>query len=242
MPRVTILRFLTQSGLGSRRKMAEVLKQGRIKVNDLPVEDFSYVVNPEEDSITYDGQEVTRTGFDTICLMLNKPAGVITTTHDEKGRRSVLDIIPAKYKSVPLHPVGRLDRDSTGLLLITNDGHLTNELTHPRFEHEKEYLVAIRGSLSPKQIRQLSTGIELDDGPTWPASVKPVKNKLPFNYSIVIHEGRNRQVRRMFASVGHSVKALKRIRIGTLRLGNLKEGAIREVSSKEIEELLQTAR
>jgi len=166
--------------------------------------------------------------------MLNKPRDVLSTTRDEEGRRTVLDIIPEKYRRLRLYPVGRLDKDSTGLVLLTNDGDLAHRLTHPRFECEKEYLVYLTEKLSTDEKKQLAQGIRLADGMTHPAAVKGVRSTPPFNYSITIHEGRKRQVRRMLAALGYRVLALKRVRLGKLKLGNLKEGECREISASEI--------
>jgi 23S rRNA pseudouridine2605 synthase len=171
--------------------------------------------------------------------MLNKPAGIITTTSDEIGRRTVLDILPDKYSCLRLYPVGRLDKDSTGLLVLTNDGDLTYRLTHPRFEHEKEYLIQINGRLKPDEKRKLQVGFELEDGRIYPVLVREVPQP-PFNYSITMHEGRKRQVRRMLESLGYRVLALKRIRMGGLTLGTLNEGATRELTPAEVRVLLAT--
>ena len=170
--------------------------------------------------------------------MINKPAGILSTTEDERGGRTVLDIIPEKYRKLRLYPVGRLDKDTTGLLLLTNDGELTNRLTHPRYEHEKEYFVQISGTLKTDEKQKLERGILLDDGITALAKVKEVGIK-PFNYSITIHEGKKRQIRRMFARLGYQVLALKRVRIGNLTLGDLKDGAIRELTASEVSRLLE---
>jgi 23S rRNA pseudouridine2605 synthase len=170
--------------------------------------------------------------------MVNKPAGIITTTSDERGRQTVLDILPEKYRRQRLYPVGRLDKDSTGLLLFTNDGELTYRLTHPRFEHEKEYLLQIDGVLKPDEKRKLEKGLSLEDGMTYPVVIKEIKSPPPFNYSITTHEGRKREVRRMLASLGYRVLALKRIRMGSLNLGNLREGAARELTSTEVRALM----
>jgi 23S rRNA pseudouridine2605 synthase len=235
----TLLKFLTEAGLGSRRKLADAIRQGRVQVNGIVAEDFRHPINLAKDSVTFDGQPVSPARPQTICLMLNKPAGVITTTSDERGRKTVLDILPEKFRCWRLYPVGRLDRDSTGLLLLTNDGNLTYRLTHPKFEHEKEYLVAISGTLKPRQKQKLEKGIELSDGKTYPARVKTVRNMTPFNYSITIHEGRKRQVHRMFEELGYRTLALRRVRIGNLRLGDLKEGEVRELSPDAVEESLK---
>ena len=147
---------------------------------------------------------------------------------------TVIDILPEKYRSMGLHPVGRLDKDSTGLLLLTNDGDFTYRLTQPKFEKEKEYLLQIGGILKPHEISALEKGIELEDGVTHGAAVKSIKAAPPFNYSITLHEGRKRQVRRMFASLGHRVVALRRVREGSLTLGGLGEGHVRELSAAEV--------
>ncbi|MFC1985019.1 pseudouridine synthase [Chloroflexota bacterium] len=233
-----LLKMLTEAGIGSRRRLADAIKQGRVEVNSKVVEDFRYPVNKETDRITVDGQAVDLKPEQTVCLMLNKPPGFLSTTSDERGRETVLGIIPGKYRRLRLYPVGRLDRDSTGLLLLTNDGDFTYRLTHPRFEHEKEYLVHTDGNLRPDEKRMLERGIELEDGMTYFAVIKEVKSSPPFNYSLTIHEGRKRQVRRMFAALGRRILALKRVRIGNLSLGDLKEGATRELSSQEIHKLL----
>jgi 23S rRNA pseudouridine2605 synthase len=230
----TLLKYLTESGLGSRRKLADAIRQGRVHVNKSVAENFKQEIDPVRDVIKLDGQQVSTSPIETICLMFHKPAGIITTTNDEKDRKTVLDFIPEKYRAFRLYPVGRLDRDSTGLLLLTNDGDLTYQLTHPKFEHEKEYLIAVSGTLKPREKQRLEKGINLSDGKTYPARLRPVKNRPPFNYSITIHEGRNRQVRRMFEELGHEVLALRRVRMGTLRLGNLKEGQVIELSPDQI--------
>lgn len=233
-----LLKALSEAGIGSRRWLADAIKQGRVKVNGEIAEDFRQPVNVETDHISISGQPIDLKPRQLVYLILNKPQGIMSTTSDERGRRTVLDILPEKYRHLRLYPVGRLDKDSTGLLLLTNDGELTNQLTHPRFEHEKEYLVSIGERLKPDEKRKLEQGIELDDGPTYPAAVKEIEAP-PFNYSITIHEGRKRQVRRMFDSLGHPVLALKRVRLGNLYLDKLKEGELRELSAKEVKALLK---
>ena len=238
MPPEPLLKALTGAGLGSRRKIADAIKQSRVTVNGKVVEDFRYPVNSAADRIAIDGKPVTLKTRQAVTIMLHKPAGVLSTTRDERGRRTVMNTLPSKYRRAGLYPAGRLDSDSTGLLLLTNDGDLTYQLTHPKFEHEKEYLVHIKGSLPPDEIRKLERGILLEDGRTSPSTVRKVESQPPYNYSLTIHEGRKRQVRRMFARLKHPVLALKRIRMGNLSLGDLKEGAIRELSAQEVESLL----
>ena len=237
-PSVPLLKALTEAGVGSRRRLADAIKNGRVEVNGEPVENFRHLVNPETDRVSVNGKLVDLKPKHTVYLMVNKPAGILTTTSDERGRKTVLDILPEKYRHLRLYPVGRLDKDSTGLLLLTNDGELTYRLTHPKFEHEKEYLIHIDGSLKPEEKRKLEGGFELEDGMTYPVVVKEVKSQPPFNYSITMHEGKKRQVRRMLANLGYQVLALRRIRMGDLNLGNLKEGAIRELTPAEVRALL----
>jgi len=238
IPSTPLLKALTEAGAGSRRRMADAIKNGGVKVNGEPVEDFRHPVNPETDRVSVYGKAVDLKPRRTVYLMVNKPVGIITTTSDERGRSTVLDILPEKYRHLRLYPVGRLDKDSTGLLLLTNDGELTYKLTHPKFEHEKEYLIQIDGRLKPDEKTKLERGFELEEGMTYPVVVKEVKAQPPFNYSITMHEGRKRQVRRMLASLGYHIPALKRVRMGNLHLGNLKEGATRELTPEEVRALL----
>lgn len=235
-----LIKALTEAGIGSRRRMTEAIKQGKVSVNGVIAESFNQPVNPSKDRVSINGRAVNLKADDIVCLMLNKPAGIISTINDEKGRHTVLDVIPPRYHNLRLYPAGRLDKDTTGLLLLTNDGDLTYRLTHPRFQHEKEYLVYCRGNLSRSEIKQLEQGIRLEDGMTHPASVRSDSSTPPYNYRITLHEGRKRQVRRMFETIGHPVLALKRIRIGNLTLGDLKEGEVRRLGKREIKTLLMT--
>jgi 23S rRNA pseudouridine2605 synthase len=231
-----LIKVLTASGIGSRRQLTAAIKRGGVAVNGQSVENFNEPVNTESDVITVDGKRVNTRKEPNIYLMLNKPPGIITSLLDEQGRKTVNDILPTKYCSLRLYPVGRLDKDSTGLVLLTNDGDLTFRLTHPRFGHDKEYLVRIDGKLQPEEVRSLEQGISLEDGKTAPANIK--MSKYPgYNYSLTIHEGRKRQVRRMFAALGHTVTALRRIRFSSLKLGALPEGEVRELTPEELKML-----
>jgi len=237
MAEQTIVKFLTASGCGSRRQMTEAIKSGRVKLNGRTVESYTQPVNPQVDNVTMDGKPVKAETGHGIYLVFNKPAGIVSSTRDEHAEKTVMDILPAKYKDSRVYPVGRLDKDSTGLILLTNDGELTYRLTHPKFEQEKEYLVHIEGRLKPEEKRKLETGIELLDGKTSPARIRELKME-PYNYSIIIHEGKKRQIRRMFGVAGHPVLQLKRIRMGKLLLDDLPEGAFRELTKKEVRSLL----
>ena len=229
----TLLKTLRDGGFGSRRELAEAIKAGRVTVNDIVAESYSLPLK-DGDIVTLDGKLADLAApSEKVYVLLNKPAGIISTTDDPHGRRTVLDLLPAEYRPFQLFPVGRLDEDTTGLVLLTNDGELAYRLTHPKFEVEKEYLVGIDGGLNVTQVEQLEKGIQLDDGMSSPAKLKPVIQP-PYNYRIIIHEGRKRIVRRLFAAVGHQVRALRRIRIGKLELGDLKEGSFRKLTGAEI--------
>ncbi len=232
-----LLKALTGAGAGSRRWVADAIRNGLVRVNGIIVEDFAHPVNVESDHVAVSGKSIFLLPERLVYLMVNKSKGLISTTSDERGRKTVLEIVPQKYRNVRLYPVGRLDKDTTGLLLLTNDGGLTYLLTHPKFELGKEYLVEIDRCLSTEQKKKLENGLDLEDGVTCPAIVRELKP--PFNYSITIHEGRKRQLRRMFESMGLEVLSLKRIRMGSLKLGKLEEGEARELTRSEVRELLK---
>jgi len=204
-----------------------------VAVNRAIIQNFNEPVDPVKDVITIDGKHISVTAEPIVYLMLNKPNGVISSTSDKRGSKTVIDILPEKFRHIRLYPVGRLDKDSTGLIILTNDGDLTLWLTHPRFEQEKEYVVRIEQNLNPDDKTKLEKGVHLDDGKTSPAKVKSLKYP-PCSYSLTIHEGKKRQVRRMFAALGYNVLELKRIRLGSLRLGTLPEGQIRELTSRQV--------
>jgi 23S rRNA pseudouridine2605 synthase len=231
----SLLKVLTQAGVGSRRKMSEAIKSGRVTVNGEAVTGFNHPVDVQKDKISIDGQRVTTQSQKLIYIMMNKPANTVSTVSDELGRRTVLDILPQEYRQYRLYPVGRLDKDSTGLIILTNDGELANRLTHPRFENEKEYAVSTDAPMKAAEMRRMEKGIMLEDGMTYPAKITRLKGG---DYSITIHEGRKHQVRRMFEAMGYSVKALKRIRMGTLQLGSLAAGKVRELRRDEVEGLV----
>jgi 23S rRNA pseudouridine2605 synthase len=181
-----------------------------------------------------DGEALASTGAPSrVYLMLNKPPGVVTTASDELGRRGVLDLIPASLRAPGLHAVGRLDRDTSGLLLLTNDGDLTYHLTHPRHEVEKEYHVALWREADDATLHKLRSGVEIDGARRRPVGLERI-DVPPFELSMTIREGRKRQVRRMFEAVGCAVTGLRRVREGSLTLGNLPEGAVRPLTPSEV--------
>lgn len=233
MADTTVLKALVLAGCGSRRAMAEAIKQGRVALNGVLIASFKQEIDSSKDSLTLDGKPVTIRHEEPIYLMLNKPVGVLSTTRDERGRWTVIDLLPPEYRGRSLHPVGRLDMDSSGLLLLTDDGALTNRLTHPSFEKEKEYDISLDRELRKEDKTRFEQGLELEDGPTWPTKLRGSLTEAK-TYYVILHEGRKRQLRRMFASLGYRVTRLKRIRMGNLLLGELPEGKLRVLSQSEV--------
>jgi 23S rRNA pseudouridine2605 synthase len=226
-------KVLALRGWGSRRVCEDLISSGRVTVNG-EVAVLGRRVDPDTDSVAVDGVPIgIKPGL--VYYLLNKPAGVVTTANDTHGRRTVVDMVPAEPR---VYPVGRLDLDSEGLLLLTNDGDLAQRLTHPSHGVEKEYLVEVGGGTVPLgKLRQLREGVELDDGMTAPAKVsQPNAGVL----RLTIHEGRNRQVRRMCEAIGHPVQRLVRVRIGTLRDTSLHPGEWRELDASELKSLVES--
>ena len=192
-------------------------------------------IDPESDVIEVDGERV-RLGTKRVCILLNKPTGCISTTADEHGRQTVMDLLPPT--SVRIYPVGRLDKDTEGLLLITNDGDLTHRLTHPKHHVDKVYLVWTEGRPTEESLDRLRLGIMLDDGMTAPAVVQREGHSGDNCLRMTIHEGRKRQIRRMCHAIGHKVQRLKRIHLGPIPLGDLAPGAHRYLSQEEVDSLM----
>jgi 23S rRNA pseudouridine2605 synthase len=227
---VRLGKYLASAGVASRRGAEEIIRAGRVSVGGVIVTDPARDVT-ESDDVAVDGERVSAEG-ERVVYALNKPAGVVSTARDTHGRRTVVSLVPSTLR---LYPVGRLDADSTGLILLTNDGELANRLMHPRYEVEKTYRVVVGGGpVAQRTVESLRKGVKLDDGMTAPARVRRV---APNTLELTIHEGRNRQVKRMCEHVGHRVHSLQRIRYGTLSLGDLRPGAYRRLTDKEIREL-----
>ncbi|MDD5122619.1 MAG: pseudouridine synthase [Dehalococcoidales bacterium] len=238
MENSNLLRMLVAAGLGSRRKMASLIKEGRVSINGEPVTAFNYIVDIETERVDIDGIEAALGAQPKVYLALNKPAGVLSTTSDDRGRKTVMDFVPDCLRHLKMYPVGRLDKDSTGLILLTNDGEVALHLSHPRYGHEKEYLVRLNRFLESGDLELLSKGIELDDGITRPAIITRIRKGDDFACSVVIHEGKKHIVRRMFARLGYVVLELKRIRISGINLGGLKSGEIRRLAPQEISRII----
>jgi 23S rRNA pseudouridine2605 synthase len=230
---VRLQKVLAQAGLGSRRTCDELIDARRVRVNGA-VARPGQRVDPERDVVEVDGAQIgVRQGL--VHLLLNKPAGVITTAEDPQGRPTVIDLVPDTPR---VFPVGRLDAETEGLLLLTNDGDLAHRLTHPSYGVEKEYLAEVDGSPSRGAVRRLREGVDLEDGRTTPAKVAVLGDRL---LRITIHEGRNRQVRRMCDAVGHPVLRLVRTRIGPLVDRDLRPGAWRPLAQDEVRALERAA-
>lgn len=229
-----INKYLASTGLSSRRKAEEFVKQGRVTINGKVVTDLAFDVS-KKDKVCLDGQEITVSEYKYI--MMHKPKGYITTTQDDKGRRTVMDLVPAEYKGVK--PVGRLDYDTEGLLLLTTDGDLANRLTNPNCEIEKTYLVKIEGNISESQLAVMRAGVVIDGIRLKKCKVRVVDKQEKFTkLEVKITEGKNRQIRKMFDAVGVNVVFLKRVAIEELKLGGLTRGTCRELRPFEIEYLL----
>lgn len=233
-------KFMAHAGVASRRQCEQLIREGKVKVNGRVVTELGTKVNPATDIVEVGGKLLSGSEK-KVYLLLNKPSGVVTTVKDPRGRKTVMDLI--RHVPQRVYPVGRLDYDTDGLLLLTNDGQLANALLHPRHQVEKTYLALVRKVPSREKLEQLAAGIQLNDGLTAPAKVRLVKTvKGNGLVEITIHEGRNRQVRRMAAAIGHPVLKLRRTKMAFLTLGNLKPGQFRYLTSWEVKRLKQIAR
>jgi 23S rRNA pseudouridine2605 synthase len=230
-----LAKFLASAGVASRRAAEEIIRSGRVTVDGETVTDPARDVT-DDHAVRVDGRHVSA-GSDRVMYMLNKPAGVVSTASDPQGRPTVVSLIPSPHR---LYPVGRLDIDTTGLILLTNDGELAHRLTHPSFEVPRTYRARVqRPPVRDATLRQLRRGITLEDGPTAPARVR---RTAPDVLEITIHEGRKRQVKRMCEAVGHPVRRLERVAFGPLTLGDLRPGAHRRLTGDELAALSPAGR
>ena len=237
---VRLQKFMAEQGIASRRKSEELIAAGKVKVNG-HVAQIGDKINPYKDLVTVRGEKVTHVKKrKMVDLMLHKPRGYVTTVSDERGRKTVMDLIPDIKERV--YPVGRLDKDSEGLLLLTNDGVFTNCMTHPSHEYAKVYRVTVRPSVSDEALYNLRNGIEIDGRKTAPCEVTILaQEEGRVVLEFILHEGRNREIRKMCESQGLEVARLKRTAIGSLKLGMLPQGQYRELSEQEVKKLLRSA-
>ena len=229
-------KYLANCGVASRRKCEEYIIQGKIKVNGETVNELGTKVNPEKDIIEFENKRI-KENSKHIYILLNKPIGYVTTADDQFGRDTVLDLVKVRERIVP---VGRLDMYTSGALILTNDGDFVYKVTHPKHEIEKTYTVTVKGIVQNREVEQLRQGVKIEEYTTKPAKVKILKTDTEKDISrleITIHEGKNRQVRKMCEAVGRKVLALHRSKIGNIGVKDLEPGKWRYLNSKEVEQL-----
>ena len=226
-------KIIARAGICSRREAENLILNGKVSVDGKIIRELGVKAYSNQ-KICVNGKQIAICA-EKIYILLNKPRGYVSTVKDERGRKTILDLIPISER---IYPVGRLDLNSEGLLILTNDGDLTNSLLHPRFEIKKTYRAKISGSITEEKLDKLRAGIELDDGLTAPAEIYRLDKDL---IEITIHEGRNRQVRRMFAAIGYDVKRLKRVKFAFLTLEGVGVGKCRYLTAEEVTELKNLA-
>lgn len=236
---VRLQKYLSECAIASRRKSEELIMQGRVKVNGV-VAKIGDKINPKRDTVTVNGKKVIKQAKELTYIMLHKPRGFITTMSDEQGRKCVAELI----KDVPgrVYPIGRLDRDSEGMLLFTNDGEFANAMMHPSKHISKTYRVTVRPFVTEEQLTKITEGIIIDDRKTAPAQVRVVtKEENRTVLEIILYEGRNREIRKMCEALGLEVARLKRTAVGSVKLGMLKQGSWRNLSDDEVRKLMLAA-
>lgn len=238
MSEIRLQKYLAEAGVASRRKCEELIALGRVEVNGQTVTVPGTKIDGSE-VIKVDGREIKQEQK-KVYILLNKPVGYISTAKDQFSRKTVLDLVDTVKERI--YPVGRLDYDTSGLIMLTNDGELANRLTHPKHEIQKVYRVMISGNLKEEDIKSFQDGIAIEEYTTAPAKVSVIEtSKRDSIIEITIHEGKNRQIRKMFEALGYVVLRLKRVAIGSITIEGLEEGKWRYLSKKEIESLKKTA-
>lgn len=230
-------KYMASCGIASRRKCEELILLGKVKVNGNTIEELGFKVNPLKDIVEYDGRVITKEEK-KVYIMLNKPEDVITSVKDEKDRKTVIDIVKVNER---IFPIGRLDYDSSGLILLTNDGELYNKIIHPRVELDKKYVAVVKGEVSLDDKEKFESGIDIGGYITAPAKLKMLEyshRKDLSTIEVCIHEGKNRQIRKMCSAINHEVISLKRVSIGNIRLGQLKKGEYRYLNDEEMKYLM----
>lgn len=238
MEEIRLQKYLANCGVASRRKCEELIAEGKIKVNEKTVTEVGTKIAPEVDIVKYNGK-IVKPSNEKVYILLNKPIGYVTTVDDQFKRDTVLDLVKVKQRIVP---VGRLDMYTSGALILTNDGDFVYKVTHPKHEIEKTYTVTIKGIVEKTEVQKLRDGVKIEDYITKPARVKILKTDEEKNISrleITIHEGKNRQVRKMCEAIGKKVIALHRSKIGTIEVKNVELGKWRYLTKKEVAEILK---
>jgi pseudouridine synthase len=230
METIKISKFLSECGVASRRKSEELIKRGKIFVNGQRLSNVAERINPQKDEVKAFGKIVKPKNH--VYYLLYKPVGYTTTTADIHAQNLITDLVP---NEPPVWPVGRLDKNTSGLILLTNDGEFTQKLTHPKYEKEKEYSIITNQSLSEEEISKIQNGLHLDDGSIKPELFEGIKDN---QYKMILKEGRKRIVRRIIEKVGKRVAQLKRVRVATLTLGSLKPSEWRKLTEREIKKLV----
>ena len=230
-------KYLANLGVCARREVKQLLKSEVVTVNGQRVRESGFRLDPKKDDVSLNGDKIKPPKL--VYYLVNKPKGIISTTEDEYGRKNVTSLIPETQR---IYPVGRLDKDTTGLIILTNDGELTNLLTHPRYHVYKIYRLTIKGRIDKPQLHAMKNGVLLDDGITSPAKVTILKETNSVSYlEITLHEGKNRQIRRMCETVGIKLLELTRIKFGPIATGSLKPGKYRVLTDNEIYALKKAA-
>jgi 23S rRNA pseudouridine2605 synthase len=234
---VRLNKFISNSGICSRRKADEMISAGRVSINGKIITDLGVKIDPVNDKVFFNEKQVVNLDK-LVYILFNKPKDCITTAKDERGRSTVMDYVSVRER---IYPIGRLDRNTTGALLLTNDGEFANMLMHPRHEVKKAYRVGLDKPLTPEAAAKLEKGIRLSDGKTEPAEIVPIRKGKQIEVGIVIHEGRNRQVHRMFEALDYEVKKLERVAYGGITTEGLGRGRWRYLTSQEVRALKKVA-
>ena len=230
-------KYMARCGVASRRKCEEIILSSKVKINDKIVNELGVKIDPSKDIVFYNGKRILPEE-NKLYIMLNKPEGYITSVKDEKGRKTILDLVKVNER---IYPIGRLDYDSSGLILLTNDGDIYNKIIHPRVEVEKKYIALCKGVFSDEEIIKFENGIDIGGYITANAKIKLIDkekdkktNAVNSLVEIIIHEGKNRQIRKMCSALGHEVITLKRVAVGDIKLGYLKRGEWRNLTEDEL--------
>lgn len=224
-------KYMAYCGIASRRKCENIILQGRVKVNGIIIKNLGIKIDDNKDKVTVDNVEVKKENR-KVYILLNKPKGYVSTVKDERGRNTILDIVNIKER---IYPIGRLDYNTSGIIILTNDGEVYNKVAHPKMKKNKVYIAVVKGIPSPKDIEKFKNGINIDGYITAKADFQILNtNKCNSRVKIKIHEGKNRQIRKMCCVIGHPVISLTRISIGNINIGNLQEGKWRYLNEDEI--------